>query len=89
MKTIKTSFDEMLANTSPAIQQEVSLEFEISNRIYELMTEHGLSKVQFAQALGKHPSEVTKWLSGQHNFTIKTISLLSSFFGEPLISVDK
>lgn len=30
MKTIKTSFDEMLASTSPAIQQEVPLEFAIS-----------------------------------------------------------
>lgn len=89
MKTIKTSFDEMLACTSPVIQQEVSLEFAISNRIYELMTERGLSKLQFAQALGKRPSEVTKWLSGQHNFTIKTISLLSSFFGETLISISK
>lgn len=89
MKMIKTSFDEMLASTSPAIQQEVSLEFAISNRIHELMTEHGLSKLQFAQALGKRPSEVTKWLSGQHNFTIKTISLLSSFFGETLIQVCK
>ncbi len=88
MKTIKTSFDEMLASTSPAIQQEVSLEFAISNRIYELMTERGLSKLQFAQALGKRLSEVTKWLSGQHNFTIKTISQLSAFFGKALISVD-
>lgn len=89
MKTIKASFDEMLANTSPAIQQEVSLEFAISNRIHELMMERGLSKLQFAQALGKRPSEVTKWLSGQHNFTIKTISLLSSFFGETLISINR
>lgn len=89
MKTIKTSFDEMLASTSPAIQQEVSLEFAISNRIYELMTERGISKLQLARALGKRPSEVTKWLSGQHNFTIRTIALLSSFFGETLISISK
>ncbi len=88
MKKVKASFDEMLANTSPAVQQEVSMEFAISNRIYELMTECGLSKLQFAQALGKRPSEVTKWLSGQHNFTIKTLSLLSSFFGESLISIN-
>lgn len=80
MKTIKPSFDEMLARTSLATQQEVSLEFAISNRIYELMTERGLSKLQFAQALGKRPSEVTKWLSGQHNFTIRTLALLSAFF---------
>ncbi len=89
MKTIKTPFDEMLASTSPAVRQEVSLEFAISNRIYELMTKRGLSKLQFAQALGKRPSEITKWLSGQHNFTIRTISLLSSFFGEALVSIGK
>ena len=46
-----------------------------------------LSKVEFAQALGKRPSEVTKWLSSQHNFTLRTISLLSAFFGEDIIAV--
>lgn len=88
MKRINTSFDEMLSNTSPAIQQEVSMEFAISNRIYELMTQRGLTKLQFAQALGKKPSEVAKWLSGQHNFTLRTISMLSTYFGKPLIKVD-
>ncbi len=86
---VKASFDEMLASTSPAIQLEVSLEFAISNRIYELMTERGISKLQLAQALGKRQSEVTKWLSGQHNFTIKTLSMLSFFFGESLVSVER
>ena len=33
MKRINTSFDEMLANTYPAIQQEVAMEFAVSNRI--------------------------------------------------------
>lgn len=87
MKRINTSFDEMLAKTSPAIQQEVAMGFAVSNRIYELMTQRGLTKLQFAQALGKKPSEVTKWLSGQHNFTLRTISMLSTFFGQPLIHI--
>lgn len=87
MKTIKTSFRQMVATVPTDIKREVDLEFAISNRIYELMTKRGLSKVEFAQALGKRPSEVTKWLSGQHNFTLRTISLLSAFFGEELIAV--
>lgn len=87
MKTTKTSLKDMLASVPAHIQQEVDLEFAISNRIYELMTKRGLSKLEFAQALGKRPSEVTKWLSGQHNFTIRTLSLLSTFFGEKLILV--
>jgi ribosome-binding protein aMBF1 (putative translation factor) len=87
MKTMKTPFREMLAEVPADIQQEVDLEFAISNRINDLMQKRGLSKLEFAQALGKRPSEVTKWLSGQHNFTIRTLSLLSSFFGESLVRV--
>jgi len=87
MKRVDYSFDKMLAAVPPQIQQEVDMEFAISNRINDLMEKHGLNKMAFAQALGKRPSEITKWLSGQHNFTIKTLSMLSAFFGEPLVSV--
>lgn len=87
MKTINSSYKQMVASVPPVVKKEVDLEFAISNRIHELMVKRGLSKVEFAQALGKRPSEVTKWLSGQHNFTLRTISLLSDFFGVPLIHV--
>lgn len=88
MKRMNASFDDMLANTSPVIQQEVAMGFAVSNRIYELMTQRGLTKIQFAKALGKKPSEVTKWLSGQHNFTLRTLAMLSTYFGEPLIKIE-
>lgn len=87
MKTINISFRQMAAAVPSDIKQRGELEVAISNRIYELMTKRGLSKVEFAHALGKRPSEVTKWLSGQHNFTLRTISLLSTFFGKSLINI--
>ena len=77
----------MLAQAPADIQKEVDLEFAISNRINDLMVQRGLTKLEFAQALGKRPSEVTKWLSGQHNFTVRTLSLLSDFFGEPVVRI--
>lgn len=77
----------MLGPIPTAVQSEVDLCFDISDRIDQLMRQRGLSKKQFADALGRRPSEVTKWLSGQHNFTIATISMLSTFFGQPIISV--
>lgn len=89
MKPNNSSFRQMAATASSDMKQTVDLEVAISNRICELMTKCGLSKVEFAQALGKCPSEITKWLSGQHNFTLRTISLLSAFFGEDLIIVNK
>ena len=87
MKTMNTPFKQMLAEVPADIQREVDLEFAISMRINDLMLKRGLSKLEFARALGRRPSEVTKWLSGQHNFTIRTLSLLSSFFGESLVRV--
>ncbi len=87
MKRTAKSLEEMLGPIPESLQQETELSFQISDRIYELMKQRGLTKKQFADALGKRPCEVTKWLSGQHNFTIATISMLSTFFGQPVIAV--
>ena len=32
-----------------------------------------LSKIDLAKKFGKSPSEITKWLSGNHNFTVDTL----------------
>ncbi|MCF0168584.1 MAG: helix-turn-helix transcriptional regulator, partial [Bacteroidales bacterium] len=69
------------------VSVEVGLEMAISDRISNLMTSKGLSKAEFARAVGKRPCEITKWLSGQHNFTLKTLAMLSVFFGESLIAI--
>lgn len=78
---------ELLADITPAERAEARLSFQISNRLDYLMQEKGLSKKQLADAIGKRPSEITRWLSGEHNFTISTLAMLSSFFGQPIITV--
>ncbi|MBD5317724.1 MAG: helix-turn-helix transcriptional regulator [Bacteroides sp.] len=87
MKRAKTSLRELLSDITPEERAEARLSFQISNRLYFLMQERGLSKKQFAEAIGKKPSEVTRWLSGEHNFTISTLAMLSSYFGKPIIVV--
>ncbi len=88
MKRTAKSLQEMLGPIPDAVQREVDLSFEISDRIDALMRERGLSKKQFADAMGRRPSEVTKWLSGQHNFTIATLAKISAFFNRSIITVD-
>ena len=85
MKTINDKFQQMLSSVPHDISMEIDLSFAIAKEIDALMREKGLTKKQFADALGKKPSEVTKWLSGQHNFTIRTLAMLSCFFNHPLI----
>lgn len=87
MKEAKDIYWKIVSSVPTDIQAEVNLSFEISDRIDALMKERGLTKKQFADALGRRPSEITKWLSGQHNFTIATLAMLSSFFGQPIITV--
>lgn len=87
MKRTAKTLDEMLGPIPADIQTRVDLSFDIADRIDALMHERGLSKKQFAEALGRRPSEITKWLSGQHNFTIATLAMLSTFFGQPIVSV--
>ncbi len=77
----------MVGQVPPAMKEEINLSFAISNKIDALMRERGLSKKEFADQLGKRPSEITRWLSGQHNFTVSTLAMLSSFFGKSIISV--
>lgn len=83
------SLDELMKELPQNVQFQSRLQIEISQRIESLMRERGLTKKQFADAMGRRPSEVTKWLSGQHNFTIASITKLSLFFGEPIIQVVK
>ena len=87
MKTINSAFKEMLSDVSAEIKAEVDLSFAIAERLESLIKEKGLSKKEFAEAIGKRPGEVTKWLSGHHNFTLRTLAMLSTFFGENLVEV--
>lgn len=87
MRSIDLKFQKMVVEIPPQVKNEVDLSFAIADEIALLMKERGLSKKQFAESLGKRPSEITKWLSGQHNFTIRTLSLLSAFFGKPLVVI--
>lgn len=87
MKTEYGKYEAIVRAIPPHIKAEGDLEFAISTRIYDLMTQRGLSKAEFARAVGKRPCEITKWLSGQHNFTLATLAMLSTFFGQPIITV--
>ena len=59
----------------------------IATRIDDGLKAKGWSQRQFAIKMGKRPSEVTKWLSGTHNFTLETLSMIESYLGITLIII--
>lgn len=63
--------------------------FAIAAHIGEILERKGWSKTDFATAMGKKNAEISKWMSGQHNFTIATIAKIEAVLGEDIISVKK
>ena len=87
MRRVNISLQEIFNEIPQEKREEARLSFAISNRLNALMREKGLTKKQFAEAIGKRPNEITRWLSGEHNFTIATLAMLSTFFEQPIITV--
>jgi antitoxin component HigA of HigAB toxin-antitoxin module len=88
MRKANICLEEIFNEIPNAKREESRLSFAISNRLNALMQQKGLNRKQLAEAIGKRPNEVTRWLSGEHNFTIATISMLSTYFGQPIITVE-
>lgn len=59
MKTAYDKFDAIVQAIPCRIRGEGDLEFAISTRIYDLLTQKGLSKAEFARAVAKWPREIT------------------------------
>ncbi|APZ47027.1 transcriptional regulator [Polaribacter reichenbachii] len=65
----------------------VDYTFDLSNRIQFLLEQKSMDQKDLAKALGKNESEVSKWLSGSHNFTLKTVARIEDILGDKLIEI--
>jgi transcriptional regulator with XRE-family HTH domain len=72
---------------TPEKQEFIKLNVEIANRIYDILDERGLSQRDFAKLMDKTEAEVSRWLSGTHNFTIATIAAINIKLKEDVLSV--
>ncbi len=50
----------------------------ISEKILDILDIHRIGKRDFARWLGKKESQISAWLSGTHNFTIRTLAEISA-----------
>ena len=60
MKTINSTFKQMVTEVPADVKIEVDLSFASADRIDTLIKKKGLTKKEFADSIGKRPSEVTK-----------------------------
>ena len=79
--------EQLVAAVPPEQKKQFELSNDISDRLDAIMKERGISQRGLARMTGKRPSEVTRWLSGQHNFTLATIAKLSVALNHDFIKV--
>lgn len=87
MKTTSEIFREAVASIPEDVRLETDWSFAISDKIAEALEKKGMTQKMFAKKMGKTETEVSRWLSGTHNFTIRTIARISSELGINMISV--
>lgn len=85
--TANSTFRNALSEIPKDVSLQVGWSFGISDKIDARIKEMGLTQKEFAKLVGKSEPEVTRWLSGTHNFTLKTLAKISAVLGEDLIVV--
>lgn len=77
--------EERRSKISKDIDIFVKQSFDIVDRIHEILVAQGKEQKDLATLLGKSESEISKWMTGTHNFTIKTLAKIEAKLGEKII----
>jgi len=72
-------------NSNPEIDAFIAKNLAITEKIRRRLEEKNWTNVQLANAMNKTPSEISKWLSGMHNLTLKSIIKMEIALGIELI----
>ena len=65
---------DIMTSTPPVVVRRIETRMLVAKMLHDYLDIRGISQQEFAGKMGKQPSEVSKWLSGNHNFTIDTLS---------------
>jgi len=72
----QTVYDRIRNRTKPETRRYVQKNLMVVAEISRLMKEKGWTQKDLAKKMGKTESEISKWLSGLHNLTLKSIAKL-------------
>lgn len=80
---------QVLSETPAETHQFVRRYSELTLRIAELLEEKGWTQKDLARKMGKNPSEISKWLGGEHNLTLKSLAKLEVELEADLIQIPR
>lgn len=78
--------ERMRKRIDPERREFVRMNLSIAKQIGYLLKKQGLSQKKLAEKLGKKESEVSRYLSGLHNISLKTLAKIKVALGEEIIT---
>jgi len=81
------ALQELFNEITPVEMEQTKVKMQLAARIEDLMRAKGWSKSQFAENVGKNPSEITKWFSGTQNFTTDVLTEIAFVLGVELAAL--
>ena len=86
---------ELQNEATPLEMEQTNVKMQLAANIEDLIKSKGWSKTRFASELNKTQPEISKWLSGAHNFTTDTLTHIayvlgvevSALYGKPQVKV--
>lgn len=80
-------FRQCLANVPAEQKAAFNLSYGIAERLEGILKSKGMTQKDFAHLLHKRESEISKWLTGRHNFTTQTIPKIETALDCKLIVI--
>lgn len=77
--------NEIEQQTPPESVRFIEQSLAMANYIETLLSNKGLKQKDLADKLGKSEAEISKWLSGTHNFTLRSIAKIEAVLNENII----
>ena len=78
---------QIVDETPAELKTQLRFSDSIAEKLDKLLKERGMSQRDLAKNTGKTEAEVSRWLGGTHNFTLRTLAKISTALGEDLITV--
>ncbi len=81
--------DQFINEITPEEYERTKNKMLLAAKIDNALKAKGWKKKDLAESLNKRSSEITKWLSGTHNFTANTLWDIEKVLGIELISLSE
>ena len=81
--------DQLITEISPEEQERTNQRMLLAAKIDRARKQKGLSKGELAKLFNKKPSEISRWLSGTHNFSLDIITDIQRVLGVRLLNTEE